>query len=255
MVEERFFLDISYKGTHFAGWQIQPNAWTVQAELEKALSTVFGQPTSCMGAGRTDAGVHAEQLMVHVDAPRAMDLRILHQLNGLLGPDVAVNAIYKPVKPDLHARFDATYRAYRYQIIRRKSPIHREFAMWVRQVLDIPAMQTAAKILFEFEEFGSFCKSHAGNATNFCRIDRAEFEETGELLNFHIQADRFLRGMVRATIGTLLLVGQGKLDQEGFRAILAKQDRRAAGPNAPAAGLFLTKVGYPKGSLIQVAGK
>ncbi len=249
----RFFLDISYKGTAYAGWQVQPNANTVQAEVDKALFTFFRREISSLGAGRTDAGVHARQLMVHVDISlEEVPQKLFHALNGLLPRDIGLNAILKPHQEDLHARFDAIARAYTYQIVRKKDPHHWEDALWVRQRIDLEEMKKAAAMLPGYREFGSFCKAHADNMTNFCRIDHAYFEERGELLLFHIRADRFLRGMVRAIVGTLLQVGSGAMSLDGFRKVIEAQDRRVAGPNAEAKGLFLVEVAYPQGALKQL---
>ncbi|MEL6672212.1 MAG: tRNA pseudouridine(38-40) synthase TruA [Bacteroidota bacterium] len=245
----RYVLDISYHGGAYAGWQIQPNAHTVQAELEGAMKTFFGEEVSVMGAGRTDAGVHGKQLMVHFDREEELALPFVHSLNGILPGDLAVNALYVAEDPEFHARFSATHRAYIYQLVRKKSPLWPGLAMWVRHPLDLEAMQAAARSLKDYESFGSFCKAHGANKTNRCRIDHAYWEENGDLLCFHIGADRFLRGMVRAIVGTLLLVGAGKMSLEEFRAVIEAEDRTQAGPNAPAHGLFLTEVRYPEDSL------
>ncbi|WNJ17056.1 tRNA pseudouridine(38-40) synthase TruA [Pontibacter sp. G13] len=246
----RYFLDITFKGTKYAGWQIQPNAYAVQQAMNETLSMVIRDEINCVGAGRTDAGVHARQLIIHFDTNKELPDRFMHSMNGILPFDISVNGIYTPNVPHLHSRFHATSRAYFYQIVRRKSPIHYDFAMRIGHELDVAAMNEAAKVLFEFEEFGAFCKSNAGNQTNLCDMMRAEWVDEGDLLKFHIRANRFLRGMVRGIVGTLLMVGAGKLTVEGFRQIVASQDRTNAGPNADAKGLFLSEVNYPEGSLI-----
>ncbi|RMG69444.1 MAG: tRNA pseudouridine(38-40) synthase TruA [Bacteroidetes bacterium] len=246
----RYVLDIAYDGTGFAGWQRQPNAHTVQAELEAALSTALRQQTSCTGAGRTDAGVHARQLIVHFDHPEALPPRFFHSLNALLPATVSVNGLYRTADPDFHSRFHAVRRAYIYQIIRKKSPFYRDQATWVRHELDLAAMQAAAAVLPEYEDFASFCKAHGAHETTLCRMDAAFWQEEGDLLCFHIAANRFLRGMVRAIVGTLLEVGRGRRDIADFRRVIEARDRRAAGANAPPQGLFLTEVSYPEGSLI-----
>ncbi|MEO0896961.1 MAG: tRNA pseudouridine(38-40) synthase TruA [Bacteroidota bacterium] len=245
----RYFLDIAYKGTQYAGWQVQPNANTVQAELNKALSTFLRKEMTSLGAGRTDAGVHATQLHVHIDVQEELPLQFFHSINGLLPNDIALNGVYRPVNPELHARFDAISRAYTYQLIFKKNPHHIHDAMWVRQQLDISKMKAAAAILREYKEFGAFCKAHADNHTNFCDIMHAYFEERDHLLLFHIKANRFLRGMVRAVVGTLLMVGSGKINLQEFRQIIESQDRKNAGSNAPAKGLFLVEVAYPEETL------
>lgn len=250
----RYFLDISYKGTHYAGWQVQRNAHTVQAELDRALSVLLREEVQSMGAGRTDTGVHAQQLIVHFDTETALQPGLLHSLNGLLPYDIAVRALLQPHNPDLHARFDAISRAYVYRVVRRKSPIEREFALWVRQELDLEKMQEAAALLLEYDDFASFCKAHGDNQTTLCRMDRAEWEVKGDLLLFHVQANRFLRGMVRALVGTQLLVGSGKMELADFRRVIEARDRKQAGPNADARGLFLVAVGYPADSFTVLEG-
>lgn len=200
------------------------------------------------GAGRTDSGVHASQLMVHFETELPLPNTFLHSLNGLLPYDIAVSALLHPTREDLHARFDAIYRSYVYRIVQKKSPIEHEFAYWVRHSLDVPRMNEAAAILLEYEDFASFCKAHADNKTTLCRMDHAYWDSTGEILTFHVQANRFLRGMVRALVGTLLLVGSHKMSVAEFRGVIEAKDRTQAGPSAAAKGLFLQLVGYPAGS-------
>ncbi len=248
----RYFLDLSFQGTAYAGWQIQPNAPSVQAAVEEALSVLLRSDTRVTGAGRTDAGVHAEQLFAHFDHEGPLPHRFFSGLNGLLPPDIGLKAVYQADPPELHARFSATYRAYRYQIVTQKTPLLRDFSLFVPYALDLPAMQAAAALLPAYDSFESFCKARGDNQTYHCRIDEACWETRPGLLLFHLQADRFLRGMVRAITGTLLQVGQGKLDLVGFRQVIEAKDRRAAGPNTDAKGLFLTQVGYPAGTLTQI---
>ena len=246
----RYFLDIAYKGARYAGWQMQANApHTVQAELDRALSVLLQESVQSTGAGRTDTGVHARQLIVHFDTGAVIGPAFLHGMNGLLPHDIAVNALLQPLRQDLHARFDAISRAYVYRVVRRKSPLDYEFAMWVRRNIDIDKMNEAAAMLLEYEDFASFCKAHGNQDHTLCRMDRAVWEVEGECLIFHIRANRFLRGMVRALVGTLLWVGSGRLSTADFRAIIEARDRRHAGPNADARGLFLTEVNYPPGAL------
>lgn len=249
----RYFLDISYHGSQYAGWQRQNNAISVQQKLEEALTIYLREESACTGAGRTDAGVHARQLMVHFDTDKPQDRRIVAGLNGILPNDIAIKALYRPTQMPFHARFDASHRAYIYQIIKYKNPEYQHTANWVKPELDLDKMQAAAATLLEYKEFASFCKAHGNNLTYLCDIRRAEFEVKGDLLLFHIGANRFLRGMVRAVVGTLLWVGSGRLSIEDFRQIIEAQDRKAAGPNAAAKGLFLTEVLYPEGSLEQIA--
>ncbi|MDX2248214.1 MAG: tRNA pseudouridine(38-40) synthase TruA [Bacteroidia bacterium] len=251
----RYFLDISYKGTNYSGWQKQQNAPnTVQQELEKALSMILGEETPCTGSGRTDTGVHARQQMVHFDAREGLNQTFLYGLNGILPYDIAVNRLLCAVNPRLRARFDATSRKYEYRIVRRKSPLDWEFAMWIRYPLDVPRMNEASKILTEYRDFGAFCKAHGANLTHICEIKQAFWEEkpNRELL-FTIEADRFLRGMVRAIVGTLLLVGAGKISIPEFVSIIESQDRGKAGAAADAKGLSLVEVNYPAGSFEEIA--
>ncbi len=250
----RYALDISYDGTAYGGWQVQPNANTVQAEVEKALSTFFRMPMSCMGAGRTDAGVHARQLAVHFDGPEELEGRFYNSMNGLLPEDIAVKAVYRAVNPDFHARFDAVSRAYEYHVVTQKWPTTRGYAMWVRKALDFEAMNRAAALMPQYEDFASFCKAHADNKTTLCEVQHAYWEQQTPGWVFHIKANRFLRGMVRAVVGTLLLVGEGKISVEEFAQIIEKKDRAYAGPNVKAKGLFLTEVNYPPGSFEWLQG-
>lgn len=254
LIKMRYFLDISYKGTHYAGWQRQLNAAnTVQQELENALELALGSKTSCTGAGRTDTGVHAHQLIVHFDTEKTLERSFIYSLNGILPYDIAVNRLLFPADQGLHARFDAISRKYIYRIVQKKSPIDWEFAMWVRYPLDIESMNQASQLLFEYSDFGAFCKSHAASQTTVCEIKQAWWEErsVGEL-SFTIEADRFLRGMVRAIVGTLLMVGSGKRTVSDFAAVIESQDRRKAGAAADAKGLSLIAVGYPEGSLTEI---
>ncbi len=240
----RYAIDMTFDGTDYAGWQRQQNAMSVQQRMEEAIAMLLKTEVPIVGAGRTDAGVHARQLIAHFDWQDFLPDTFVNSLNGLLPYDIAVKSMWVPEDPEFHARFSATARAYTYQIVTRKSPLYRSQAMWVRQSLDPDRMQQAADLLLEYREFGSFCKAHADNQTNYCRIDEARFEQRDELILFHIQADRFLRGMVRAIMGSLIWVGSGRWTVEDFRKVIEAQDRRAAGPAADAQGLFLVKVKY-----------
>lgn len=249
----RYFLELAYRGTHYAGWQAQPNAHTVQAEIEGALQILFRREVPLVGAGRTDTGVHASQLFAHFEAAEPLPPALVNSLNGILPMDVAIHGLYRPTKPDLHARFDALSRAYTYQVVLRKSPLHTHTSMWVRQALDVHAMNEAASLLLNYEDFASFCKAHADNKTTLCRMDQAYWKQPEPyVLHFHVQANRFLRGMVRALVGSLVWVGRGKISLADFQAMIEAKDRKAAGPNAPAAGLTLTQVAYPEGALIPI---
>ncbi|GAB3575468.1 tRNA pseudouridine(38-40) synthase TruA [Spirosoma luteolum] len=241
----RYFLELAYRGTHYHGWQRQPNGVSVQEVLETALSTILRQPTALVGSGRTDAGVHAGQQFAHFDTEAVLPDTLLRSLNGMTASDVAVYDCF-PVGPDDHARFTATYRYYQYQIVRRKDPFRADLAYVFAHPLDVAAMNQAAATLLRHTDFESFSKVKTDVKTFNCRIDRAEWVEhpNGDL-TFHVRADRFLRGMVRALVGTLLAVGQGRLSVAGFESIIVARDRRRAGRAAPAEGLSLVEVGYP----------
>ncbi|MCB9230225.1 MAG: tRNA pseudouridine(38-40) synthase TruA [Bacteroidia bacterium] len=249
----RYVVDIIYKGTHFSGNQTQVNARTVQEEVEKALETKFRQPVKIYLAGRTDAGVHGLQLPVHFDLEEEIHPRFLRALNGILPRDVAGTRVYRAVDPDFNVRFHAVERTYRYQIVRRRNPIEQDFALYVHGPLDMEAMQEAASSLLEYDSFESLCKSGGNNKTYLCDIKEARWDQEGEdKIVFTITANRFLRGMVRATVGTLLMVGRGKIDVNEFRRIIEARDRKQAGDNVGPEGLFLAKVKYAEGALIEI---
>ena len=207
----RYVLDLSFDGTAYAGWQIQPNALAIQEVLEKALSTLLRIDLAVLGAGRTDAGVHAHQMIAHFDYLGQWPKDPLYKLNGLLPKDIAVNALYIAHDPEFHARFSALQRSYRYRISLQKNPFEQQYAYWVRQELNISLMQAAAEKLLHYEDFASFCKAHGNNTTSLCQITHAYWEQEEGILLFHIGANRFLRGMVRAIVGTLIEVGSGKI--------------------------------------------
>lgn len=251
----RFFIDISYHGANYAGWQIQPNANTVQEELEKALSTVIRKSSNCVGAGRTDTGVHARQLMVHFDIEGGLPDRFLYAMNGVLPRDISVNAVYLPKITDLHARFSATSRAYTYRISTRKDPMTRDISHWVRHDLDLAKLNKASKILLQYEDFASFCKAHGDQKTTLCRIDHAYWYQKDEMILFKVKANRFLRGMVRALVGTLLPIGANRETVDSLHSIIQAKDRSVAGPNAEARGLTLSSVYYPRNAFQLLEGK
>lgn len=243
----RYFLHLAYDGTPFHGWQRQPNDHSVQAEIEKALSTILQSEIAIMGCGRTDTGVHARSFYAHLDLSEEIkDVPLLHhKLNTLLPDSVAILDVLS-VNPDAHARFDATSRSYQYRIVPSKDPFNVNKAYRFPVSLDIDRMNIAASILLEYSDFGSFCKSKADNHTNLCNVTKAVWTEIDTTLIFEITANRFLRNMVRAVVGTLLEVGQGKMQPEEMRNILDQKDRQSAGRSVPAHGLYLTEVVYPK---------
>lgn len=240
----RYFLDIAYKGTHFHGWQIQPNAFTVQEHLEDCFSKILGEKISISASGRTDAGVHASQQIAHFDCISEFDIdKVLYQINSFINLDVAIKSI-KKVKKDVHARFDAKDRTYHYFISNIKNPFNQELYWYLRKEWDIEAMNIAAKHLYDFQDFTSFSKLHTDTPHNLCMIHHAEFTEKGNELKFTITANRFLRGMVRAIVGSLIDVGLGKLSSLDFRKIIEGKDRSLASSNAPGDGLYLAKINY-----------
>ncbi|MBC8756516.1 tRNA pseudouridine(38-40) synthase TruA [Kordia sp. YSTF-M3] len=246
----RYFIELSYNGEKYHGWQNQPNAISVQEVLEKAITTLLRSKISILGAGRTDAGVHAKQMFAHFDTDIVFDRSELTlKLNSFLPKDVAVYDIH-PVKKHAHARFDATGRTYEYWIVTEKNPFHNQSAHLVYKKLDVDLMNAAAKELFNYEDFKSFSKTHTDVKTYICKIEKAVWEQRNELLVFTIRADRFLRNMVRAIVGTLLEVGLGKLSIEEFKQIIESRDRNNAGTSVPGKALYLTAVTYPEETFI-----
>ena len=242
----RYFIYFSYDGAAYHGWQVQPNAVTVQQVLEDALVKLVRQPVPLMGAGRTDAGVNAACMVAHGDFPCEVDCaQLVYKLNRILPPDIAVSAVRR-VRDDAHARFDALSRRYCYRVVTAKSPFVRNYACRVAPDIDFEAMNRAAEILYEYTDFTSFSKLHTDVKTNNCKVTHAAWCRVGEHeWVFEIEADRFLRNMVRAIVGTLLLVGRGKLDIDGFRAVIENKARGEAGDSAPGEALFLVNVEYP----------
>ena len=242
---KRYFIHLAYNGANYCGWQIQPQSPSVQAELERCLSLKLGQSVSVTGCGRTDTGVHARNFYAHFDmeAPIADCEELSFRLNAFLPMDIVVYRIFE-VDPELHARFSALSRTYHYQIARGKDPFHQWDAFQFTGQLDVERMQAAADILKDYTDFTSFSKLHTQVMTNNCRIMEARWMEDDGLLVFRIQADRFLRNMVRAIVGTLLEVGRGRMTLEEFRETIEKKDRCSAGESVPAQGLFLEEVAY-----------
>lgn len=240
----RYFIEFSYCGKNYFGYQIQPKQNSVQAELEKALSTLLREEIKTTGAGRTDTGVHAKKIFAHFDTSQIIDKDFCRRINSFLPPDIAVKKIFE-VPQDLHARFSATYRSYEYYISLEKDPFSQNSAwqIWKRE-LDINKMNQACEILFDYEDFSSFAKVGSDNKTNICKIYHAYWKQEGQQLIFFIRADRFLRNMVRSIVGTMIEVGSGKIQPEDLRDIILKKNRNAAGTSAPAQGLFLVDVGY-----------
>lgn len=242
----RYFIEFSYVGKQYHGWQNQPNAISVQQVLENALSKLLRQTVALVGAGRTDAGVHAKQMFAHFDfEPMADTDDIVYRLNAFLPYDIAVQSIFE-VAAGAHARFDAVERAYEYWVVQKKNPFYAESAHYVKHPLDVKKMNKAAAQLLEYDDFECFSKSNTDVKTYLCNIKKAEWIEHNGVLVFTIVADRFLRNMVRAIVGTLLDVGTGKNSVEDVNTIIKSGDRSNAGPSVPAKGLYLTQVLYPK---------
>ena len=242
----RYFFEIAYDGKSYHGWQRQDNAITVQEVVEEALTRITRADTSIMGSGRTDTGVHCKQQFFHADFEKKVDAEKLRfKLNSYLPSDISIQKI-NPVQDKAHARFDALLRAYEYKITKRKDPFQHGFSYYYSKPLDIITMNEAATLLTGEKDFEAFSRVKTEVNNFICNITEARWSEEGDTLIFSIKANRFLRGMVRAIVGTLLLVGSGKLTKSGFQEIIESRDRRNAGSAAPAEGLFLNAVEYPK---------
>lgn len=243
----RYFINLAYDGAAYHGWQVQPNDITVQQKLNEALATVLRTPIATVGAGRTDTGVNAACMVAHFDCdtlPYPPE-QLVYKLNRLLPPDIAIHDI-RPVKDDAHARFAALARTYHYYICTQKAPFHRHYAMRLPFAVDFEKMNHAAEILLQTEDFTSFSKLHTDTKTNFCHLTAAHWEETEPgLWRFTITADRFLRNMVRAIVGTLLDVGRGKISEDDLHRIINAHDRCSAGDSVMGEALFLANVRYP----------
>ncbi|MBL4746887.1 MAG: tRNA pseudouridine(38-40) synthase TruA [Flavobacteriaceae bacterium] len=242
----RYFLELSYNGKNYHGWQIQPSDISVQQVVQQSLSTILRTPIEVLAAGRTDAGVHASQIFVHMDVAQELnEVDLVYKLNSLLPSDIAVREI-KRVKDDAHARFNATFRSYEYKISLEKNPFSMGFSWQVtNQIFDIDKMNEAAALLLEYENFKCFSRSKTDVKTYNCTITEAVWKKEGNGLVFYISADRFLRNMVRAIVGTLVQIGNGRMTIPQFRNVIQSMDRRNAGASVPACGLSLTQVGYP----------
>lgn len=244
----RYFIRLSYNGTNYHGWQLQNNAHSVQAELNDKLTALLGESINVVGCGRTDAGVHAREFYAHFEVDKLVfsEKDLTYKLNRFLPEDIAIDKIFA-VDKEMHARFSAVSRTYKYHIARRKSPFNSLFNYFFDGQLDVEAMQLASTFLFQHEDFTSFSKLHTQTATNNCKIIVAKWELVDNELIFTITADRFLRNMVRAIVGTLLEIGKGKLKPQEMQKIIEAKDRSRAGFSVPAKGLFLEKIVYPNG--------
>jgi len=244
-MKSRYFIELAYKGTEFHGWQIQPNAISVQEKVQEALHTFLGAKIEVMGAGRTDSGVHAKQLFAHFDTDIPIDDKKMgYRLNALLPKTIVIKRVFK-VKKTTHARFDATHRSYEYHIHLKNNPFLLETTWQIfNKEINVKKMNKAAELLLNYTNFKAFSKNKTDVKTFDCKITEANWVQTGDQLVFHITANRFLRNMVRAIVGTLLEVGEGKKSVADFKQIILSQNRSKAGLSVPAKGLFLVTVGY-----------
>jgi len=245
----RYFIKLSYDGTNYHGWQSQNNAKTLQSEIEKALSVLLSQQTEITGAGRTDAGVHAKEYFAHFDCNISLNKDklndFIYRLNAILPSDIAVYSIFH-VNKDVHARFSAVSRTYRYYISKNKEPFIKMYSWCIYENLNIELMNNAAAVLYDYTDFTSFSKLHTNVKNNNCKIIHASWHTENNMLIFTITADRFLRNMVRSIVGTLLDAGREKISINDFRNIIECKNRCDAGYSVPARGLFLEKIEYSR---------
>lgn len=246
----RYFIHFAYNGAAYHGWQNQPNGISIQQLMEQALSNLLGSPTAIVGAGRTDAGVHASDMYAHFDSSSSLPAQLSERLNAYLPQDIVIFDIYA-VSDDMHARFSALERTYQYHVITRKDPFKNDHCMRVSPTLDFDTMNEAAAHLLYYEDFSCFCKTHTDVKTKLCHVSQAVWTRVDEdEWVFTITANRFLRNMVRAIVGTLLDVGTHKIDLQGFVNIIEQKNRCLAGMSAPAKALFLTHIDYPPAQLV-----
>jgi tRNA pseudouridine38-40 synthase len=243
----RYFIEISYHGFKYHGWQFQPKNISVQSVITKAISTILQEEIEITGCGRTDAGVHAKFFVAHFDSKTdgLQTGNIVFRLNRFLPKDIAVHKFFR-VKNEAHARFDAVSRTYNYLIIRNKNPFWQGLAYHNSTFLDFEIMNQACQVLYEYSDFTSFSKLHTDVKTNICKIHFAEWKQEGDILKFTITADRFLRNMVRAIVGTMIEIGKSKISINDFRNIIEAKNRSEAGVSVPACGLYLVEIEYPE---------
>lgn len=241
----RYFITLSYDGTEYHGWQVQPNGNTVQAELQQALSVILRQETSVVGAGRTDTGVHARMMVAHFDHEGIADCpQLAYRLNRILPRDISVSGV-EQVRDDMHARFSAVSRTYHYYIHTHKDPFLRTYSCEIHYPLDFELMNRAAAVLTGYDDFGAFCKSNSDAKTTLCRVTSAGWYRTSpSAWYFEITANRFLRNMVRAVVGTLIEVGRHRLTLDEFRGVIEGRRRTEAGESMPGHALFLEDIKY-----------
>lgn len=241
----RYFIHLAYDGTRYHGWQIQPHSISVEEEIERCLSTLLREPIDIVGAGRTDAGVHARRMAAHFDFASEIDCKQLtYRLNKMLPPDITIYGI-EQVAEDMHARFSATSRTYHYYICTQKSPFNRQYTWRTHYDLDFAMMNEAAALLMKYKDFACFCKSHTDVKTTLCDVTEAQWIQTSDTeWYFRITANRFLRNMVRAVVGTLVEVGRHRMTLDDFRGVIEGKKRTMAGESMPGNALFLENVGY-----------
>jgi len=244
---KRYLLELSYKGTEFHGWQLQNNAITIQGEIERVMSMILREEIKIMGAGRTDTGVHATFYVAHFDIKNEIidKLKIINKLNKILHNDISINKI-EEVAESFHSRFDAKSRTYEYHIHFYKNPFLNNLSTFLYFLPDMKKMNEACEALFDYEDFTSFAKLNSDTKTNLCKIYFVEWKQENDKLIFTIKANRFLRNMVRAIVGTLLEVGRSKINLNDFRQIIESKNRSSAGQSVPACGLYLTDIEYDK---------
>lgn len=241
----RFFLDISYQGTSYHGWQVQNNAHTVQGEINNALSTLLRTPTDCLGSGRTDTGVHATHQIAHFDTDLQLDAEdFAYKLNSFLPKTISINNCTR-VRDEAHARFDADMRSYEYHLHHHKNPFKQGLSYCFNVSLDLTAIHHACDLIADWENFQAFSRVQTEVNNFLCQIKEIKWVQANDAAVFHVSANRFLRGMVRAMVGTLLEVGQGRMSLDQLKLVLESGDRKRAGRAVPAEGLFLTRVSYP----------
>ena len=241
----RYFLELSYNGKAYHGWQNQPNAISVQEVVEKGLSTLLRETIAIVGAGRTDAGVHAKQMFAHFDTKQEIEENFKFKLNSFLPRDIVIHEIFKVTK-EAHARFDALSRTYLYRVCLKKDAFNYDYAYNCKAELDLDKMNKASKILFDYIDFECFSKTNTDVNTFNCKIMQAEWTRHEDELHFVIKADRFLRNMVRAIVGTMIIIGGEKIEVEELHTIIKSKNRSEAGFSVPAHALYLTKIEYPK---------
>ena len=245
-MKHRYFIEIMFDGTAYHGWQVQPNSSTVQQQINQAISIILGENINIVGAGRTDTGVHAKQMFAHFDSLVSFEVKdLVYKLNSFLKNDISVLRVFE-VDDSAHSRFDAISRKYEYLIHFNKNPFLINKSWHFQRELDIDLMNDASKLLLNYTDFTSFSKLHTQTKTNNCSVMMAIWEIVNDTLIFSIEADRFLRNMVRAIVGTLVAVGEKKISIEEFVEIIENKNRSKAGASVPAYGLYLVSIKYPK---------